>query len=308
MAAAQAGSFTAAAEVLFLTPSAVSQQIALLERECGVVLFERSRRGVLLTEAGRSLLVHAEDVLARLGDAQAELAAVAAGNGGRLRFGSFPTATAAFAARAVAAFSARFPAVVLSLVDGEPYEMLRRLVAREIDLALVFDLEHWPAAMDYEGVLVCAGDDVELIDLFDDPFLLVLPESHRLARRRVVRVEQLRDERIIGSPQACAPWGADLSRACAPHGFVPRFDASYQSTDFAAQQAFVAAGCGLTLVPRLATAGSHTGVVVRPLEDGPVRHIKMAVPTRAYHSPAVIAMIEIIDGLTRDDTHLFPVP
>src|SRR5262245_7924939 len=114
---AKAGSLTAAAKELNYTPSAVSQQIALLQRETDSRLIERHRRGVRLTEAGRQLLRHATVVLAELRSAEAALAAVARGEGGRMRLGSFPTANATLMPRAVAAFRGDHPAVELELVE-----------------------------------------------------------------------------------------------------------------------------------------------------------------------------------------------
>src|ERR671915_1260064 len=114
------GSFSAAAESLSFTQSAVSQQIAALEREAGATLVERSARGVRLTDAGEALVRHADAILARLADAEAELEAIAGLRGGRLRLGSFPTARATLMPRAIAAFSTRHPAVELSLVEADP--------------------------------------------------------------------------------------------------------------------------------------------------------------------------------------------
>ena len=118
------GSFSAAAESLAYTQSAVSQQIAALEREAGTVLVERRARGVHLTEAGRALVAHADVILARLADAEAELEAIAGLRGGRLRLVSFPTAGATIAPLAIARFRARHPGVEVTLEPGEPDEGL----------------------------------------------------------------------------------------------------------------------------------------------------------------------------------------
>src|SRR5918992_2153032 len=120
-------SFSAAAQELGYTQSAVSQQIAALEREAGVTLIERNPRGIRLTDAGEALVRHAEGILARLSDAEAELEAIADLRGGRLRLGSFPTAGATLMPKAIAAFSTRHPAVELSLVEADPIESLPRL-------------------------------------------------------------------------------------------------------------------------------------------------------------------------------------
>ena len=114
------GSFSAAAESLAYTQSAVSQQIAALEREAGTVLVDRNARGVRLTEAGRALVGHAEVILARLADAEAELEAIAGVRGGRLRLVSFPTAGATIAPRAIGRFRERFPGVEVTLSRASP--------------------------------------------------------------------------------------------------------------------------------------------------------------------------------------------
>src|SRR5919199_2875059 len=112
-------SFSAAAEKLGYTQSAVSQQIAALEREAGSTLIERNPRGLRLTDAGEALVRHADKILARLAEAEAELEAIAGLRGGRLRLASFPTAGATLVPHAIAAFANRHPAVQLSLAEGE---------------------------------------------------------------------------------------------------------------------------------------------------------------------------------------------
>lgn len=300
MAVVRHGSFTRAAAALSFTPSAISQQMALLERDAGAVLFERSPRGVRITEAGRALVAHAEDVRRHLLDARAELAGITGAAGGRLAFGSFPSATATIAAPAVATFESRHPDVDLQLLDGEPYESSARLRARELDLALVFHLDNWPATMDYEGNLVAREDEIEMVGLFDDPFLLLLPAGHRLVSAEEVALADLAEERIIGSPVGCAPWGMDLEHICAEAGVELMFRASYRSADFQAQQALVACGLGISLLPRLAAGALRDDVAIRPLMNAPVRHVSLAWPSGAYRAPAVMSMIEVIQALASD--------
>src|SRR6186713_1120568 len=124
---AQRGSFSAAAEALSFTQSAVSQQIAALERETGTVLVQRSARGVRLTEAGEALVRHAEAVLDRLAEAEAELEAIAGLRGGRLRMASFESGAATLMPMAFALFAQQHPGVELSMTLGEPEEMEPRL-------------------------------------------------------------------------------------------------------------------------------------------------------------------------------------
>src|SRR4051794_40766748 len=163
---ATCGSFSAAAESLAYTQSAVSQQIAALEREAGTTLVERNARGIRLTDAGEALVRHAEKVLATLSEAEAELDAIAGLRSGRVRLASFPTAGSALVPLAIANFRQRPPAVELSLAEGEPQDTIPRLRAGELDVALVFEPND---ANDAEGL--------ERTELLDDPFFLVLPQD-----------------------------------------------------------------------------------------------------------------------------------
>lgn len=301
VAAAERGSFAAAAQDLFLTPSAVSQQVASLEREVGAMLFERSSRGVELTEPGRVLVRYAGAIVHHLADAQAEVDAITSGTAGRLALGSFPTATAAFVATAVAELQRRHERITVRVFDDEPYECVRRLNARELDLAVVFDLPSWPAYRTYDGSQVGRADDLELVHLCDDPFSVMLPQGHRLQDRGELSVEDLRHERVVGSSNDCAPWGRDLRRLCATAGFEPDFEPLYASADFQAQQAFVAAGLGISLLPSLTMGSERPDIVVLPLHGGPVRRVSAAFRRNAYRSPAAVEMVEVLLGLVAED-------
>src|ERR671921_1778266 len=153
------GSFSAAAESLAYTQSAVSQQIAALEREAGTRLVERNARGVRLTDAGRALVEHADAILARLADAEAELEAIAGLRGGRLRLAAFPSAGATIMPEAIARFRTRHPAVELTLEPAEPEPSLVRLRAGEADLVL--DIT--------SGFRAQRDDAIERVHLLDDP-------------------------------------------------------------------------------------------------------------------------------------------
>src|ERR671938_415233 len=138
---AHQGSFSAAAEALNFTQSAVSQHVAALERETGTRLVERGPRGVRLTDAGRALVSHTDAILARIDDAEEELAAIAGLREGRLRLACFQSAGATLVPQAVAAFHERHPQVELGMIEAEPDEAGARLRAGDIDLALVYDFE-----------------------------------------------------------------------------------------------------------------------------------------------------------------------
>jgi molybdate transport repressor ModE-like protein len=284
------GSFSAAADALSFTQSAVSQQIAALEREAGAKLVERRAGGARLTDAGVALARHADVVLARLADAERELAAIAGLEGGRVRLASFPSAGATLVTEAVALFHRRYPQVELSLIEGEPDETVPALRRGESDLAVVFDY-----AADSRSSELLAG--LDYIHLLDDPLHVVVPNDHPIASRKSVRLEDLAGEQWVGGCGG-GVCNAMLVEACQRAGFVP--NVAFESDDHNVLMGLVAAGVGVTLLPELAVASGHPGVGVRPVAGSkPRRRIYVAVPADAYCSPATEAMIEVLETVSR---------
>ncbi len=283
------GSFSAAAAALSFTQSAVSQQVAALEREAGTTLLDRGSRGVRLTEAGRALVSHADAILARIEDAEEELAALAGLRGGRLRIASFQSAGATLVPRAVKAFHDRHPAVELGMVEAEPEEAQARLRSGDIDLALVYDFEP------LSGTL---GDDLELTPLIEDRYDAVIAHDHPLATRRRIRLSDLaREPWIAGSPSCGCREITD--RACRDAGFD--LAVAFEADETMAAQALVAAGVGVTIFPRLALNPLHSGVVARSLgRDAPVRRIWAARLVDGYRSPACEAMLQILEDVAEE--------
>jgi DNA-binding transcriptional LysR family regulator len=275
------GSFSDAARALTLTQSAVSQHIAALEREVGLLLVERNTRPVELTEAGHALTRHATGIFARLDGAEQELGEIAGRRHGRLRVGSFPTALATLAPPAFAQFRRRHPEVTLTVVDDHLQRLIPRLEAGELDLAVIYDHEALPEI---------TARDLERIPLLDDAFRAVLPAGHRLTRRRPLVLSDLSGEPWIGGAPTSA-WYRIVSHACRLAGFAPAV--GFASDDPIAIQALVAAGLGVSVIPGLAVAHPLPGLEVRTLRSGaPVRHISAARPRDAYHGPAVTAMLD----------------
>src|SRR5919112_1930896 len=183
---AQRGSFSAAADGLFLSQSAVSQQIATLEREVGMKLLDRTREGPKLTDAGRVAVSHAEAAIARLDEAERELAAIAGLEGGELRLASFPSASATVLTEAVSAFRRRHPKVRLSVIDAEPQESLPQLRGGEVDLALSFDYPALPKEDDRDleySLVLTESMHIALPTLRSD--LVVRPTEPEAPTRRV---------------------------------------------------------------------------------------------------------------------------
>jgi DNA-binding transcriptional LysR family regulator len=278
---ARHGSLTRAAEALSFTPSAVSQQIAVLEREAGTRLLDRHARGARLTEAGRALVGHAEVILAELRAAETSVAAITGGTGGRLRFGSFTTANATLMPRAVSAFVQAHPQVEVELVEIDTDEAMRAVVAHELDLALVYEFPVVPLDRP-------AG--VELSPLLVDALHIALPSDHRLAHRRRLRLTDLAEDRWIQGVHHGSTIDV-LPRACRHAGFEPRI--AFRTDDQMTVRGLVAAGLGVALAPSLTLPATPSGLVVRPLrEPSLTRTVSAATPAGRYRLPAATAMIE----------------
>jgi DNA-binding transcriptional LysR family regulator len=284
---ARRGSFSAAADALDYTQSAISQQIAALERETGMTLLQRHPRGVSLTAAGQTLVGHAEGILARLESAEAALGAIAGLRGGRLRMASFPTAGATLMPLAIAAFRARHPDVELTLAEGEPEQIAPRLRAGEIDLALLF--EFGAAAGDSAD-----ADELTRVELLEDPLFLALPREHRLAAKRRLRLQDLRGEAWVQTSSA-SPCARHVVRSCHAAGFEP--NVAFESDDYQTVQGLVAAGVGVALIPELAlNPVVREDIAIRALSPHPpVRQVVAATPAGARLQPATPTMLAALE-------------
>ncbi|GLW52969.1 LysR family transcriptional regulator [Kitasatospora phosalacinea] len=279
--AARLGSFTAAGGQLGWTQSAISRQIAALEGELGVQLFDRLPRGVALTEHGRTLLPHAEALLDRLDGTRRDLAALTGLAAGRLRLGAFDSANAALVPAALAAFRSAHPAVAPTLTEGLSGALLDLLADGAIDLALVTAYPEHP----YDT------ERFELHRLVDDPVLVAVPRTHPLARRRRLRLAELAGEPWIAASRHP---GATLLAACVRNGFQPRVE--YEVAGWTAKLGLVAAGLGITLIPSLAARAARPDLALVPLhpEDTPVRHVHTATRRGHLPAPAVAAFLPFL--------------
>lgn len=275
------GSFTAAAESCGYTQSGVSRRIASLERASGGPLFERRARGVRLTPAGEVLRTHAATVLSALDAAVAAVDDVRRGAGGRLRVGSFATADAVLVPEALAALHRMAPGVETTVTEGLTRELVAWLRAGTLDVAVVSD---YPA----EDV---PADGVVLEHLCDDPMMVALPPGHRLAGEASVDLAELAGDPWIEAGRLAAE-ATTLHAAAARAGFAPRTDIAVPG--WTAKQGFVAAGLGVTLVPRLAAGAMRGDVVVRPLRDPAVRRVFAARPRDAPALPAAERFVDLL--------------
>jgi DNA-binding transcriptional LysR family regulator len=276
------GSLSSAAEALSYTQSAISQQIAALEAETGMALLERHPRGVSLTAAGQTLVGHAEGILARLDTAEAALSAIAGLRGGRLRMASFPTAGSTLMPVAIANFRAAYPDVELTLAEGEPEEIVPRLRAGELDLALLFEFD----------------EDTQLLEgmarspLLEDPMYLALPREHRLSKKAKLRLAELSGESWVQTSSS-SPCARHVVRSCHAAGFEP--SVTFESDDYQTVQGLVAAGVGVALIPELALSVVREDIAIRALSPAPpVRQVIAATPEGARLVPAAPAMLTML--------------
>lgn len=272
-------SFSAAAEDLGYTQSAVSQQVVALEREVGLTLVERGLRPVQLTEAGQRLLEHVTPVFEHLANAEAALDTLRGMRTGRLRVAGFASAFATFLPHAVAAFVGDHPGVEIELRECEPPEALRLLRSGRVDVAVVYE---------WAGAEVTADPSLDVRALGEDELRAVLPPRHPLARRKAVRLEQLARERWI-VPSADGPaaaYRALLERLWEQAGVRPEI--GFETDDPAAAMGLAAAGLGVVLVNELIiAAAARPAVAVRPLaQPAAVRRIAAATVAGRRWPPA----------------------
>ena len=277
------GSFSAAAIELSYTQPAVSHHIAALEAEVGARLLDRRARGLELTPAGAALLKHIDGILAKVGEAEAELAGVLGQRAPQMRVGAFATASATFVAEAVADYRQGHPDAELSLVEGEAPEDMAQLRGRDIDLGVVFDSVAHPLPI---------PASTRLKPLFEDPMLLALPADHPLASRPQLGIGDLRDDDWIGGAAPDTPCSLILLDMCSEHGYRPRI--AFNSGNYQVVRRLVSAGVGVALVPGLGLQNPEPGVVVRRLTDNPRRRVWLAHRVELFRSPGVDELRRIL--------------
>jgi DNA-binding transcriptional LysR family regulator len=246
----QRGTITAVADALAYTPSAVSQQLAALEREAGVPLLERSGRRVALTPAGAVLARYAESVFAVLEEASAALAATRSRLTGPLRIGVFPSAARTILPPALVALGSEHPGLELMVTELDPFAVPGALRAGTLDVALTFVYDYGPAEPD-------PALDTE--PLLEESIYLAAAGPGGVAQSSI---GDWRDAAwIAGSPDTLCH--TMIIRACQACGFTPRI--RHYADDFATVLALVAAGQGVSLIPQLGVIQTPPGVSLTPV-------------------------------------------
>ena len=287
-AVADHGTLAAAADALHLTPSAVSQQLAALEREIGHTVLEPAGRTVRLTAAAHVLLSHADALVAQLERMEGDLAAQDETPQGEVRVAGFPTALAGLLAPAARLLRASAPKLQLRVTEAETDVATALLVGRDVDVMLGMECRAAPRRDDPR---------FHREELIGDVLDAVLPVDHPHAAKARLDLEQLRDETWVAPPIG---WSCDevFIAGCRSAGFSPRI--AHRSGDWQAVMALVATGLGVSLVPRLAHTAPPPGVTIVPLTGiPPRRHVFSACRAGAESNPAVRAVLDALATAAR---------
>ena len=280
------GTIAAVADALQFTPSAVSQQLALLEREAGVPLLERAGRGVRLTDAALMLVDHADALLERSAIAEADLAAAAGTVAGRGRIAAFQSVMLKLAIPAAHALASQAPRLRCELIESEPEESLPALALGDIDLALGDEWQRQSRRL---------PEGTQRHDLFEDPVDIVMPARHPLARRykRTVPLSALAGE-TWASGHPGMGWEEMTYSTCRElGGFEP--DIRHRANDANVTLAVVARGLGVALLPDFALPARMPGIVRREIAEGRASRAIFAV-TRSVDAarPSTQALLNAV--------------
>ncbi|WP_432182572.1 LysR family transcriptional regulator [Streptomyces sp. NBC_00063] len=274
-AVAEHGSFNQAAAALHLTPSAVSQHVAALERSLGAQVVARSTRGVTLTPAGRIMVGAAESVAAELAHAKQQVDRLGSGRS-QLTLATFTSGGRLLLPGALARLTSALPDTVVHVKESEPEDSLPLLRQGAVDLALAYH---------FDGPLpgqLGPNSSLTWTPLLDDPLLVVLPEAHHLASRARLDIAELATEPwVLG----CLKTEAYLRRYAERAGFEPEVRGT--TTDYFFARSLVAAGMGISLIPSIAQSPPLAGVrAVAIAPPTPTRHIGVATIRGRNHAQA----------------------
>jgi DNA-binding transcriptional LysR family regulator len=280
VAIARRRSFTGAAEELSLAQPALSQQIAALEHELGVRLFDRTNRRVSVTDAGRAFVARAERILAELDSAAEEMTAYAGGLRGRVLVGTYQSFSEHLLPKLLGRFHAEHPGIEVAMREGIADALLAGLASGSVDVFIgdLADLE-------------LPSGDYRAEPLYDDELVIAVSARHALAARAVVRIGDLRDEAfVIFRPGSATT--RRLNRLAREAGFEPRV--AFESEDSLTVRSLVAEGLGVALYPRM--IGNTPGPNVALLSIAPQRIMRtMSLVTRSGpYGPAASRFIAFI--------------
>ncbi|MGI8667065.1 MAG: LysR family transcriptional regulator [Jatrophihabitans sp.] len=273
------GSIAAAAREVGLSSSAVSQQLAILEREAGTPLLDRSPRGVLLTGAGEALVARARSILELLEQARADLDRLTGELSGHVRIGTVASAAAALVSEAAIRLSADHADLELSVSIAEPERSIEQLVRGDLDVAVV-DV--------YDRIPVPVPEYLLALELCTEP-LVVIGAAGAFPARAKLSLAGLAQHNWVMPPQEAA-CGQAVRFACRAEGFEPRV--RWETDDMLLLVRAVAAGHGIAVLPRLAVADNVAEIEIRSLvEPSMTRRLLALTRTSSQQRPIIRAVL-----------------
>lgn len=286
-ALARHGSVSGAAAGLHVTTSAVSQQMAKLEREVGQRLLARNGRGIRLTDAGRLLADHAARILSQVELAQADIEAQRGEVVGEILLSAFPTAARGLFPGVLGALRAAHPELRVRTRELEPEDGIRGVLRGDIDLAV---------ALDWSNKRLPVPGGLTRMELLDDTPDIAMPAGHRLADRPEVDLEEFADDEWVSWPEGefCHEW---LMFTLRSKGFEPRI--AHLVGEHHTQLALIAAGVGVCVAPRLGRGPVPDGVRLVPVRQRMRRHVHAVWRTDAERRPSVRAAVDALRTAAR---------
>ncbi|MFJ2647723.1 LysR family transcriptional regulator [Streptomyces sp. NPDC087420] len=286
-ALARHGSVSGAAEGLHVTTSAVSQQLAKLEREVGQQLLAKNGRGVRLTDAGRLLADHAARIISQVEVAQSDIEAQRGRVVGDVRISAFPTAARGLFPVAIRALRDTHPELRVMARELEPEAGIRGVLRGDLDLAVV---------LDWNNKRLPVPGGLAIAHLLDDAADVAMPADHRLAGRSEVDLEEFAEDSWVSWPEGefCHDW---LMFTLRSKGMEPRI--GHLAGEHHTQLALIAAGLGVCVAPRLGRGPVPEGVAVVPVRQKMWRHIHAVWRTDAGRRPSIRAAVEALGAAAR---------
>lgn len=270
----------AVAEALYVSPSAVSQQIALLEDEVGIRLVERRGRGVVITPAGQQLVKRAERILIEIESAKAEIAEQKSEISGELRVAAFPSVAAAVIPKVVHELAFLHPHLTIQFDEMEPAESIAALRSWQTDVAIIDDLNMPTGALD---------PGIETIFLMEDVFNVMVSRDHMLSEKPTVKLGELKNERWA-IDTASDTYTKMLAEACQAEGFKPNIVARCKG--FEVTIALIRQGYGISMLPGLRASHDLEDVWVCRIVPEIRRKIFLAYRAEEKQGPALRVFVE----------------
>ena len=267
------GNFTEVGERLGITQSAVSHALASFEKEIGLILFNRDRRGVVPTEAGHRILEHVREILLRVDRIQEEASSLSGLKIGKVRVGALQSVAIRMIPGIMGTMRQKFPGIEISVFEGTDQEVLEWMKSDTVDLGIL--------------TAPCASS-LEVFPLISDRMFGILPENHPLGNRQSLSLDQLSLEPIIRSLGSC---GTLVALGFSKAGLSPGLK-TIEARNISTVSAMVRSGAGSAILPGLAVPKDHTGIRVIPIDPPILRQIVLAAPKFQSLSPAAKVFVE----------------